>query len=64
MTKPNKELFQPYTFKKGIRVNNRIAMAPMTTWASNDDYTISDDEIKHYTARVKGIGLVLPDAHG
>jgi 2,4-dienoyl-CoA reductase-like NADH-dependent reductase (Old Yellow Enzyme family) len=59
MTKPNKELFQPYTFKKGITVNNRIAMAPMTTWASNDDYTISDDEVKHYTARVKGIGLVI-----
>lgn len=31
----------------------------MTTWASNDDYTISDDEVKHYTARVKGIGLVI-----
>src|SRR3954468_16027169 len=59
MTKPNKELFQPFTFKKGITVNNRIAMAPMTTWASNDDYTISDDEVKHYTARVKGIGLII-----
>src|ERR1700712_3757836 len=59
MTKPNKELFQPYTFKKGITVNNRIAMAPMTTWASNDDYTISDEEVKHYKARVKDIGLVI-----
>jgi 2,4-dienoyl-CoA reductase-like NADH-dependent reductase (Old Yellow Enzyme family) len=59
MTKPNKELFQPYTFKKGIKVNNRIAMAPMTTWASNDDYTISDDEVNHYKARVKGVGLVI-----
>ena len=34
-------------------------MAPMTTWASNDDYTISDDEVNHYKARVKGIGLVI-----
>jgi 2,4-dienoyl-CoA reductase-like NADH-dependent reductase (Old Yellow Enzyme family) len=34
-------------------------MAPMITRASKDEYTISDDEIKHYTARVKGVGLVL-----
>ena len=44
MTKPNKELFQPFTFKKGLTVTNRIAMAPMTTWARNDDYTISDKQ--------------------
>jgi 2,4-dienoyl-CoA reductase-like NADH-dependent reductase (Old Yellow Enzyme family) len=59
MTKQNKELFQPYTFRNGITVPNRIAMAPMTTWASNDDYTISADEVTHYAARIKGIGLVI-----
>src|SRR5688572_19936185 len=31
----------------------------MTTWASNDDYTISDDEVNHYKARVKDVGLVI-----
>src|SRR5688572_10971584 len=59
MTKVDKELFEPYRFKKGITVKNRVAMAPMTTWASNDDYTISDDEVKHYRLRVHGIGLVI-----
>ncbi len=59
MTNTNATLFQPYSFRKGITVNNRIAMAPMTTWASNDDYTISDEEVKHYRARVKGVGLVI-----
>jgi len=34
-------------------------MAPMTTWASNDDYTISDEEVKYYKRRVNGIGLVI-----
>lgn len=34
-------------------------MAPMTTWASNDDYTLSDDEIKHYEARSGNVGLVI-----
>jgi 2,4-dienoyl-CoA reductase-like NADH-dependent reductase (Old Yellow Enzyme family) len=52
-------LFQPFSFKNGITVKNRIAMAPMTTWASNDDYTVSDDELKHYSARVSGPGLVI-----
>lgn len=52
-------LFQPYTFKKGISLKNKIVMAPMTTWASNDDYTISDEEVAHYKARVKGLGMVI-----
>lgn len=34
-------------------------MAPMTTWASNEDYTISDEEVQHYKARVNGLGLVI-----
>lgn len=59
MSKSNQALFQPYTFKNGVTIKNRITMAPMTTWSSNDDYTISDDEVKHYEARVKGVGLVI-----
>jgi len=54
-----KQLFQSFTFKNGIETKNSIAMAPMTTWASNDDYTISDDEIKHYEARSGNVGLVI-----
>lgn len=34
-------------------------MAPMTTWASNDDYTVSDDELKYYRVRASGPGLVI-----
>jgi 2,4-dienoyl-CoA reductase-like NADH-dependent reductase (Old Yellow Enzyme family) len=59
MSKQLYPLFQPFVFKKGITLKNRVAMAPMTTWASNEDYTISDDEVKHYRARVKGVGLVI-----
>jgi 2,4-dienoyl-CoA reductase-like NADH-dependent reductase (Old Yellow Enzyme family) len=40
-------------------MKNRIAMAPMTTWASNDDYTVADDEIRHYQARSGNVGLVI-----
>ncbi len=59
MSEPINLLFQPFTFKKGITVKNRVAMAPMTTWASNEDYTISEEEEKHYRARVNGVGLVI-----
>lgn len=58
-TTNTKQLFQTFTFKNGIEIKNRIAMAPMTTWASNDDYTVSDDEIKHYEARSGNVGLVI-----
>lgn len=44
MNEKNKRLFRPFAFKKGITVKNRVAMASMATWASNEDYTISDDD--------------------
>lgn len=59
MKTETKQLFEDFEFKNGIVTKNRIAMAPMTTWASNDDYTISDDEVKHYEARSGNVGLVI-----
>lgn len=58
-TTNTKQLFQSFTFKNGIETKNRIAMAPMTTWASNNDYTVSDDEIKHYEVRSESVGLII-----
>ncbi|MEK3685158.1 NADH-dependent flavin oxidoreductase [Paenibacillus sp. FSL R10-2736] len=52
-------LFESYTFKNGISLRNRVVMSPMTTWASNDDYTISDGEVNYYRRRVTGVGLVI-----
>ncbi|WP_419872784.1 NADH-dependent flavin oxidoreductase [Candidatus Pristimantibacillus sp. PTI5] len=52
-------LLESFTFEKGITLRNRVVMAPMTTWSSNDDYTISDDEVKYYKKRVNGVGLVI-----
>lgn len=59
MNTETKQLFEAFTFKNGIETKNRIAMAPMTTWASNDDYTVADDEIKHYEARSGNVGIVI-----
>jgi len=52
-------LFQPFAFKRGITLRNSVAMAPMTTWSSNDDLTISDEEARYYEARVGSVGLVI-----
>nr|WP_314491759.1 hypothetical protein [uncultured Chryseobacterium sp.] len=51
MNKYNK-LFSPLTFNKGITLKNRLVMSPMTTWASNADFTISDEEVEYYHKRV------------
>jgi 2,4-dienoyl-CoA reductase-like NADH-dependent reductase (Old Yellow Enzyme family) len=53
------KLFEPITFRSGVSIKNRLVMAPMTTWSSNEDGTISDDEVKYYTRRVNGVGIVI-----
>lgn len=54
-----KKLFAPLLFANGISLKNRIVMSPMTTWASNEDFTISDEEVEYYKKRVNGVGLVI-----
>lgn len=58
MNKYNK-LFSPLSFDKGISLKNRLVMSPMTTWASNEDFTVSDEEVEYYRKRVNGVGLVI-----
>lgn len=57
--KKYKKLLQSLQLTKEIEIKNRIVMAPMTTWAGNDDFTISDEEVEWYKARVSGVGLVI-----
>jgi 2,4-dienoyl-CoA reductase-like NADH-dependent reductase (Old Yellow Enzyme family) len=40
-------------------LRNRVVMAPMTTWASNEDGTVSDEEYAYYRRRAQGVGLVI-----
>jgi 2,4-dienoyl-CoA reductase-like NADH-dependent reductase (Old Yellow Enzyme family) len=55
----HKKLFEQIALTPNIILRNRIAMAPMTTWASNDDGTASDDEEAYYRRRAKDVGLVI-----
>jgi 2,4-dienoyl-CoA reductase-like NADH-dependent reductase (Old Yellow Enzyme family) len=55
-------LFEPLTLACGLALKNRVVMAPMTTWSSNDDGTISDDEIPYLDRRASGLGMVMTAA--
>ena len=59
MNEKYSNLMESFTFKNGVTLRNRVVMAPMTTWSSNDDYTISDEELNYYKKRVTGVGLVI-----
>lgn len=55
----NATLFEPLALLPDMVLRNRVAMAPMTTWAGNDDGTVSDEEVAYYRLRVKDVGLVI-----
>lgn len=51
---------QPYTLPSGSILKNRIAMAPMTTYSSETNGDVSDQEIAYYARRAaSGIGAVI-----
>ncbi|MVP01055.1 NADH-dependent flavin oxidoreductase [Paenibacillus lutrae] len=52
-------LFENFTFNKGISLKNRVVMAPMTNYSSNEDGTVSDAEIAYYERRSGGAGMVI-----
>jgi 2,4-dienoyl-CoA reductase-like NADH-dependent reductase (Old Yellow Enzyme family) len=53
------KLFEPMALAPLLTLRNRAAMTPMTTWASNDDGTVSDEEETFYRRRAKDVGLVI-----
>ncbi|WP_419875207.1 NADH-dependent flavin oxidoreductase [Candidatus Pristimantibacillus sp. PTI5] len=59
MNQKYSKFFDSFTFKSGVTIKNRVVMSPMTTWSSNDDLTISDEEVSYYKQRVNGVGLVI-----
>lgn len=54
-----KGLFEPFQFKNGVSLKNRIIMAPMTNFSSNSDGTVSDAEVNYYARRSKGVSMVI-----
>ncbi len=56
-----KEIFE-FKFPNGVKLKNRLVVAPMTTYSANDDLTLSDEEEIYYRARGKQFGMVITAA--
>lgn len=53
------KLFEPFTFKSGVTIDNRLFMAPMTTASSFENGMITTDELMYYDRRAGGVGAVI-----
>jgi len=54
--------FKEFTFGHGAVLKNRLVLAPMTTYSSNEDLTLSEEEEVYYKSRSKGMGMVITAA--
>ncbi|WP_445323385.1 NADH-dependent flavin oxidoreductase [Paenibacillus sp. FSL R7-0128] len=52
-------LLETFKFKNGIELKNRVVMAPMTNFSSNEDGTVSRPELDYYIRRSGGAGMVI-----
>ena len=52
-------LFQPFTFASGVKVDNRLVMAPMTTNSSFENGMVTTEEKEYYKRQVAGLGAVV-----
>lgn len=52
-------LFDSFKFNSGINLKNRLVMAPMTNFSSNEDGTVTDAEVEYYARRSKGVSMVI-----
>ncbi|MGG0892857.1 NADH-dependent flavin oxidoreductase [Cytobacillus horneckiae] len=59
MKKKFEPLFKEFQFKNGVTLKNRVVMAPMTNYSSNEDGTVSKDELAYYARRSTGAGMVI-----
>ncbi|WP_298784983.1 NADH-dependent flavin oxidoreductase [uncultured Marinococcus sp.] len=55
-------LFQPLTLPNGVTLRNRFVLAPLTHVSSNEDGTISDQELPYIEKRSEDVGLAITAA--
>jgi len=53
-------LFEPFKLANGVEISNRLVMAPMTNFASdNEDGTVTEEELAYYKRRANGPGMIV-----
>ncbi|MFD1418832.1 NADH-dependent flavin oxidoreductase [Companilactobacillus keshanensis] len=53
------KFLEPYTFKNGVTVQNRIVIPPMTEQSSLEDGSVSRDETYYASLRSGGVGMFI-----
>ncbi|WP_077618442.1 NADH-dependent flavin oxidoreductase [Bacillus sinesaloumensis] len=59
MNQDTQAMLSSYTLPNGVELKNRLVMAPMTHWSSNQDGTVSDAELDYYARRSSGVSMVI-----
>ncbi|MCM2982369.1 NADH-dependent flavin oxidoreductase [Niallia circulans] len=55
----NNELLSSFTLPNGVTLKNRVVMAPMTNFSSNQDGTVTAEEVDYYAHRSAGVSMVI-----
>ncbi|GEL14843.1 NADH-dependent flavin oxidoreductase [Pediococcus cellicola] len=53
------KFLEPYTFKNGVKVKNRIAIPPMTEASAFEEGSVTRDEIRYFRIHGGGAGLFI-----
>ncbi|MER2172941.1 MAG: NADH-dependent flavin oxidoreductase, partial [Psychrobacillus psychrodurans] len=56
MKQKYEKIFQEFTFPSGVEVKNRIMVAPMTNYSSEESGEVSERELAYYKERTGGVG--------
>ncbi|MFS0864334.1 NADH-dependent flavin oxidoreductase [Fredinandcohnia sp. 179-A 10B2 NHS] len=59
MNPDNQFMLTSFTLPNGVELKNRIVMAPMTNFSSNQDGTVTDAEVNYYARRSSGVSMVI-----
>ncbi|KRK89554.1 hypothetical protein [Lentilactobacillus sunkii] len=57
-----KKILDKVTLKHGAVLNDRLVMAPMVTWAGNDDGDVTQEQLDYYAARSQVAGMIITEA--
>ena len=61
-TNMSKKLFEEMELKSGVRLKNRIMMAPMTIQAAYFDGTVTQEMIDYYAHRSGEVGAIIVES--
>lgn len=53
------QLFESFTFKSGVSIDNRIVMAPMTSESSFENGMVTTDELNYFARHSKSAGMII-----